>query len=291
MAAAFERSRFSEWLFFANASRRSAGGTPTRVSPIFFARYLSVFPWWAKRVTWKTARNCSSTRATIVPVNNGRSRPLFSLSDRQMARPGNFVCMDVSGNSLTLNTPVIAYDCHAGPSQQFQFAGPDPQLPGTVAAPPVEAIVRGEWAQMFDRPRRATNSPILVSEVRVEHWRALLRGLTVVSGSCDRVSTTFQPFSYIGGNIRLLLNTPLQFPLNNPPLCLDAGNMENGTQLVINNCGDIGGRPNFQWQIEFEKRTGPRGARGALRRDLSNKMAIFNSGKGKLNQLLTLVPP
>ena len=44
---------------------------------------------------------------------------------------GNTVCMDVSGNNLGINSdgsvtgvPVIVYDCHAGPNQQFQWAGP-----------------------------------------------------------------------------------------------------------------------------------------------------------------------
>jgi hypothetical protein len=39
--------------------------------------------------------------------------------------PENAVCMDVEYNSTAAGTPVIAYDCHAGPEQQFEFAGPD----------------------------------------------------------------------------------------------------------------------------------------------------------------------
>ena len=35
------------------------------------------------------------------------------------------VCMNVRYNSTAAGAPVIAYDCHAGPEQQFEFAGPD----------------------------------------------------------------------------------------------------------------------------------------------------------------------
>jgi hypothetical protein len=46
------------------------------------------------------------------------------------ARSGSFVnqsvCMDVEGNNPAPGTPVIAFQCHAGPNQQFQlaFTGP-----------------------------------------------------------------------------------------------------------------------------------------------------------------------
>jgi hypothetical protein len=36
----------------------------------------------------------------------------------------NLVCMNVRYNSTAAGTPVIAYDCHAGPEQQFD--SPDP---------------------------------------------------------------------------------------------------------------------------------------------------------------------
>ena len=37
----------------------------------------------------------------------------------------NNVCLNVRYNSTAAGAPVIAYDCHAGPEQQFEFAGPD----------------------------------------------------------------------------------------------------------------------------------------------------------------------
>ena len=39
--------------------------------------------------------------------------------------PDDLVCMNVRYNSTAAGVPVIAYDCHAGPEQQFEFAGPD----------------------------------------------------------------------------------------------------------------------------------------------------------------------
>jgi hypothetical protein len=44
-----------------------------------------------------------------------------------LSAPGNggggSVCMDVSRASLNLATPVVAFDCHASPNQQFELSG------------------------------------------------------------------------------------------------------------------------------------------------------------------------
>ena len=36
---------------------------------------------------------------------------------------GGFVCADVRGGNIAIQTPVEAYDCHAGPNQQYEFNG------------------------------------------------------------------------------------------------------------------------------------------------------------------------
>jgi hypothetical protein len=36
---------------------------------------------------------------------------------------GGFVCADVRGGNIAIPTPVEAYDCHAGPNQQYEFNG------------------------------------------------------------------------------------------------------------------------------------------------------------------------
>jgi hypothetical protein len=123
---------------------------------------------------------------------------------------GNFVCMDVSGNSLTPGTPVIAYDCHAGPNQQFQFAGP---------------AGRTIYAESGQR-------------CLTVHGGGTADGTPVESSLCNEES---QAFVYNFGEIQRFVSV-------GPSGCLDAGDMENLTQLVINTCNF--GSPSQQWQIK-----------------------------------------
>jgi hypothetical protein len=122
---------------------------------------------------------------------------------------GNFVCMDVSGNSPTPGTPVIAYDCHAGPSQQFQFAGPRGT---TIYAESGQTCLDVQGAAFTD-------------------------GTPVQSFTCN--GTVAQQFLYGAGRILNFRGELFK--------CLDAGDMANSTQLVINTCD---GSPSQQWQIK-----------------------------------------
>jgi hypothetical protein len=117
---------------------------------------------------------------------------------------GGYQCADVAGGSLNNAQPVIAWDCHAGPNQQFEFSGP------TIYA--------------------------LGGQRCLDVYLGLMAaGTKVQSYPCN--GTGAQRWYYYRGTI---VNT-------NSGLCLDAGNGDNNTQLVINYCS---GAPGQQWQIK-----------------------------------------
>ena len=144
---------------------------------------------------------------------------------------GTSACMDVSGNSLGINpdgsvspVPVIVFACHAGPNQQFQFAGPNPEFAETV--PPGTTIYTESGQRCLDVEGVGTTN-----------------GTPLISFSCN--GGVNQQFIYEFGQIMVYFNTRTL-------KCLDAGNGTstvgpNGTQLIINDCN---GSDNQQFQIK-----------------------------------------
>lgn len=130
---------------------------------------------------------------------------------------GNTVCMDVSGNSIKSGTPVIAQECHAGPNQQYQWAGPKGRTIFTVGGQNCLDVFNQETAD----------------------------GTLVQSVTCrtetDTVRLLAQEFAYENGQIIFL--KPDQ---QGHRKCLDAINGI-GEQLVINTCN---GSDSQQWQIK-----------------------------------------
>jgi Ricin-type beta-trefoil lectin domain len=59
------------------------------------------------------AFNSSPIKAAVVSVGGGFGPPF-----------GGFTCADVDGGNITPGTKVQAWDCLAGPNQQFEFYGP-----------------------------------------------------------------------------------------------------------------------------------------------------------------------
>lgn len=120
---------------------------------------------------------------------------------------GGYVCADVRNGSLTNGTFVQAYDCNAAQNQQFELSG------------------------------NASNSAIFaLGGQRCLDAPFFGAGVAVRSNICSGAAT--QAWSYIGGNIS---------PANALGFCLDATNMANLTQLVINFCD---GATSQQWQIK-----------------------------------------
>jgi hypothetical protein len=132
------------------------------------------------------------------------------------------VCMDVEGNNPAPGTPVIASECHAGPNQQFQLAFAGRESP----------VGNNGWTLYALAAQRCVT---LVPTASPESF-------TVVSDVCKQPSgpqSNFQAFVYFNGQIETV--TPAFVG------CLDAGNMQNGTQLVTAPCN---GSDSQQWQIK-----------------------------------------
>ena len=124
------------------------------------------------------------------------------------------VCVDVSGNSLDPQTPMIINDCHAGPNQQFQWAGP---------------ILEGQ---------------VIYAEGGHTCLGALQGGTAdgtpVVSSPCasgQLAQQLAQRWNYVSGQV---INV-------NSSTCLDRGHLQHFPQLVINSCD---GSNTQQWQIK-----------------------------------------
>jgi Ricin-type beta-trefoil lectin domain len=121
---------------------------------------------------------------------------------------GGGTCADVRGNSLTPGTPVQAFKCLAGPNQQFELYG---DLSG--------GTIYTLGGQMCLDVVGAGTAP----------------GTPVDSNTCN--GTPAQDWYYYYGQI-------IYFKAD---LCLDAGNMDNTTQLIVNTCN---GSNSQQWQIK-----------------------------------------
>jgi hypothetical protein len=117
---------------------------------------------------------------------------------------GGFTCADVGGGNIAAGTTVQAWDCLAGPNQQFEVYG--------------ETIYTLGGQRCLDVAGAGT-AP----------------GTRVQSYTCN--GTVAQKWNYVNGAI--------VYP--NGSLCLDAGNMSNGTQLIVNACNASNSQ---SWQIK-----------------------------------------
>ena len=152
--------------------------------------------------------------------------------------PDDLVCMNVRYNSTAAGAPVIAYDCHAGPEQQFEFAGPDcvthtsfsgcKQYPKNV--PPGTTIYT-----VPSNPPTASASYFNCLDVE---GAGTANGTPVISNPCN--GGVNQQFIYMNGQI-------LVYTSINSPKCLDATDMANFTQIIINDCTASASQ---QWQIK-----------------------------------------
>jgi hypothetical protein len=123
---------------------------------------------------------------------------------------GGTTCADVAGGNLDpRGVPVQAWDCHAGPNQQFELYG--------------WTIYTVGGQRCLDVVGGGTN-----------------QGTPVQSYPCNNKPN--QEWYYFEGQIK----NAHPGPAGADP-CLDARNMNNGTQLVINRCN---GMPSQQWQIK-----------------------------------------
>jgi hypothetical protein len=123
-------------------------------------------------------------------------------------------CMDVQGNNPTPGTVVIAYMCHAGPNQQFQFQGTTIYAMGATRCLEADLISPGP-------------TPL------ADH-------IEITSQVCSGAGN--QQFSYENGQIQTTVTAPEQGP---PPFCL-SGTL--GSQLGAQPC--IVNTANEQWQIK-----------------------------------------
>jgi hypothetical protein len=139
------------------------------------------------------AFNASPTEAAVLSVGGGFGPPF-----------GGLTCADVTGGSFTPGVKVQAWDCLAGPNQQFEFYG--------------QTIYTVGGQRCLDVLGAGTAA-----------------GTTVDSAACN--GTAAQQFYYDNGQI--------VYP--HAGLCLDAGNMNNGTKLIVNSCNGISSQ---QWQIK-----------------------------------------
>ena len=139
------------------------------------------------------ALDASPTAAAVLSVGAGYGPPF-----------GGLTCADVAGGSLTPGIKVQAWDCLAGPNQQFEFYG---QTIYTVGGQRCLDVLGAGTAP----------------------------GTRVDSYVCN--GTVAQKFYYYNGEVIYL----------HGGLCLDAGNMSNGTQLIVNICN---GSNSQSWQIK-----------------------------------------
>jgi Ricin-type beta-trefoil lectin domain len=141
--------------------------------------------------------DASPTEAAILTVGAGLGPPY-----------GGGTCADVRGNSLAPGTPVQAFECLAGPNQQFELYGA-----------PTLGTIYTEGGQMCLDVVGGGTAP----------------GTPVDSYTCN--GTPAQQWYYDDGLI----------VYGRTDLCLDAGNMANTTQLIVNTCD---GSNSQQWQIK-----------------------------------------
>jgi len=130
------------------------------------------------------------------------------------------MCADVRNGSLASGTPVQTYDCNAEPNQQFEFSGGRIYtMGGQRCLDVILKLMKG----------------------------GQINNLQVVSNICDPNSITQSAWSATdGGIVWNWLGDALN---NSPTLCLDAGNMANGTQLHLTNTG-CEPAPSTLWQIK-----------------------------------------
>ena len=133
------------------------------------------------------------TEAAVLSVGGGVGAPF-----------GGSTCADVGSGSITPGAVVQAWDCLAGPNQQFEFYG--------------QTIYALGGQRCLDVLGAGT-AP----------------GTGVDSYTCN--GTAAQQFYYDNGQI--------VYP--HAGLCLDAGNMNNGTRLIVNYCN---GSDSQFWQIK-----------------------------------------
>jgi len=135
---------------------------------------------------------------------------------------GGNMCADVTGGSLTLGASVQVYDCNGAPNQQFEWSGRIPTDSVDVySGSPIYAL---GGQRCLDTITGTVGHP-------------------VVSNVCDGGTT--QRWDYLNGS--LIQRSTGEGAI----LCLDAGNMANGTQLGLNPCGNTPTPPaNQNWQIK-----------------------------------------
>jgi hypothetical protein len=166
-----------------------------------------------KKVLTGRGSHMRTVKAAVFAVVAGGAIALFGslpahaavLSVGSPAAPfGGFVCADVRTGNLTSGTPIQAYDCHAGPDQQYAWYG---------------STILALGGQRCVDVLGAGTAP----------------GTTVDSATCN--GTAAQDWYYSEGQI---INP-------HSGLCLDARNMANSTQLIVNTCD---GEQSQQWQIK-----------------------------------------
>jgi hypothetical protein len=140
----------------------------------------------------------SRTEAAVLSVGQAYGPPF-----------GGSTCADVAGNNLAAGTPVQAWDCLAGPNQQFELYGYTIYTLGGRLC--LDAVGGGTT------PGTKVQSYPCITGDQAQWWY------------------------YWEGQIKNAHSGPVG------DLCLDAGDMNNGRQLVINRCE---GYPSQQWQIK-----------------------------------------
>jgi hypothetical protein len=130
---------------------------------------------------------------------------------------GGYICADVRNGSLAPGTPVQAYDCNAEPNQQFEWNGSTIYTMGGQRC--LEALVPPDVLTGGPEP---PPYPV-VSDI--------------CNGSPDQTWPLF--FVFPGGSLSW----------NDFGFCLDATNMANGTQLVLNDCA-TNATSSQQWQLK-----------------------------------------
>ena len=139
---------------------------------------------------------------------------------------GGYVCADVAGGSFAIPTPANAFDCNAEPNQQFELV-------------PIE----------FSEPSGTTIAGFTIYAM-AGHRCLGVRGGVIAAGTpvesqlCN--AGAGQVWMYYGGTIGLAAT----FVTGQTELCLDATNMANGTQLVVNKCVGFPSVTSQNWQIK-----------------------------------------
>jgi hypothetical protein len=151
----------------------------------------------------------------------------------------NLACMNVRYNSTAAGTPVIAYDCHAGPEQQFEFAEPDcvTQTSFSACAQYPKNVPPGTTIYTVPSNPVPTESASYFNCLDVS-GAGTANGTPVISYPCN--GGVNQQFIYKNGQIVVYTSI-------NTPKCLDATDMANFTQIIINDCTTSASQ---QWQIK-----------------------------------------